>query len=231
MSDLGLDNKSHALVIVAHPDDELIWMGGTILMYPDAKWTIVSLCRGSDSDRAPKFKKVCSHLGARGVIHDMEDEGVMNIRDSVPVMRRVLLSMLSSKFYNEIATPSDVHRGARNDGRGGFTHVFTHGYNGEYGHPRHKGVYRAVKKMVDIGELKADRLFYFAYEFPERAFVPRAKKSADIYINLSKDIHNEKKRIVNELYGFTKQSFEFESCGRVEAFSCGNYKSKITNPK
>ena len=47
-----------AAVIVAHPDDEIIWCGGTILMNPDLQWTVLVLCRGNDADRAPKFYRV-----------------------------------------------------------------------------------------------------------------------------------------------------------------------------
>ena len=41
--------EKEALVIVAHPDDETIWMGGTILKNKNWKWTILSLCRASDT--------------------------------------------------------------------------------------------------------------------------------------------------------------------------------------
>jgi len=54
------------LVVVAHPDDETIWMGGTILSKSNG-WdtTIISLCRKYDGDRAPKFKRVCEILKAK----------------------------------------------------------------------------------------------------------------------------------------------------------------------
>ena len=50
----GLTVKSVA-VIVAHPDDETLWAGGTILSHPEWKWFIVSLCRGNDQDRSVRF--------------------------------------------------------------------------------------------------------------------------------------------------------------------------------
>jgi hypothetical protein len=42
-----------ALVIVAHPDDEILWTGGTMLLCPETQWVVVALCRRNDSDRAP----------------------------------------------------------------------------------------------------------------------------------------------------------------------------------
>ena len=57
---------SRAAVIVAHPDDETLWCGGTILLHPDWAWEVVSLCRASDPDRAPKFGRALDALGACG---------------------------------------------------------------------------------------------------------------------------------------------------------------------
>ena len=72
-----------ALVIVAHPDDETIWMGGYILRYTDWDWTVVSLCRVNDEDREPRFRNVCNLFGAESYIFDLDDNEEEQDRKSV----------------------------------------------------------------------------------------------------------------------------------------------------
>ena len=92
-------NRKRALVIVAHPDDETIWMGGTILSLKNTDWTIFSLCRKNDEDRAPKFKKVCAYYNAHSLISDLEDEGIMNVKKSLPeIKKRILANFAGKKF-------------------------------------------------------------------------------------------------------------------------------------
>ena len=59
---MGYDQKKSKVVavIVAHPDDETLWAGGTILSYPTWNWFIITLCRA----------KV---LGAEGNMGNLDD--------------------------------------------------------------------------------------------------------------------------------------------------------------
>ncbi len=65
--------RLRAAVVVAHPDDETLWCGGYILNHPEFHWRIVTLCRASDPDRAPKFRRVLQRLGAEGEMADLDD--------------------------------------------------------------------------------------------------------------------------------------------------------------
>jgi len=58
--------RQRAAVVVAHPDDETLWCGGYVVAHSEFDWRIVTLCRASDPDRAPKFRRVLERLGAVG---------------------------------------------------------------------------------------------------------------------------------------------------------------------
>lgn len=188
-----------AIVIVAHPDDETIWMGGLVMDNPDVRWTIFSLCRASDRDREPKFRRVCGHLGANPLMSDLEDEGVMRIKESVPVIKKLILGNLKNKKFN---------------------YIFTHGANGEYGHPRHKGANLAVKELFKEGRVKADKLLFFNYEKKtEKPFSPLKERSNSDYIfKLTGEKLRNKKEIMTNIYGFAPGGIDTNYCTNPEAF-------------
>ena len=198
MEELQL-NEGRGLVVVAHPDDETIWMGGTILKFPNVRWTIFSLCRSSDADRAPKFKRVCEHYGVRSIISDLEDEGVMTIEESVPAIEKYILAKLPERQ---------------------FDYVFTHGSNGEYGHPRHIGVHRAMKELAQEQQLSFLKLLFFAYEADAKKKMHNHKAS-NFVVLLGDEELSKKSKMITELYGFQGDSFEAVSCLPSETFILG----------
>jgi LmbE family N-acetylglucosaminyl deacetylase len=184
-------------VIVAHPDDEIIWCGGVMLSQPDRRWTVLSLCRGEDPDRAPKFHRLCETLGVQGVISDLDDGDPLR---SIHVTRDIggrIVDLLPSWRW-------DV--------------CLTHGRNGEYGHPRHVEVHQAVLHLAGAGSLACDELWTFAYECQTPSGPCAPASWANHAVDLSDELLQEKQRIIRDEYGFPPGSFEETACISPESF-------------
>lgn len=188
-----------ALVIVAHPDDETIWLGGTIMKYPQLNWTILSLCRASDADRAPKFRKVCKFLKAKPIITNLDDEDKISLQQSLKEIPKIITKTIGNQQ---------------------FDYIFTHGVNGEYGHPRHIGAHLAVKKMVKEGKLRCEFAFFFNYcKISRRRFSPlKIKADTQYLLTLTKQELQSKKNIMSRLYGFDPQGIDINYCTKQEGF-------------
>lgn len=187
--------KKKVFVIVAHPDDEIIWMGGTLLKNKN-NWdiTIICLCRKNDSDRNLRFRKSCNMLKAKGFISDLEDETLEDI-PLEEVIKRIKAFIPKNKKYD---------------------YVFTHGFNGEYGHKRHIDVHKAVKKMLDDKTISGNKVLFFSY-IKKRGFC-HSNKNSNKFININNIDLLIKKRIIQNIYGFKKDSFENKCCRNVETF-------------
>jgi LmbE family N-acetylglucosaminyl deacetylase len=188
--------RSVALV-VAHPDDETLWAGGTILSHPSWNCNIVTLCRASDSERASKFARALLDLGASGDMADLDDGPDQRPLQESDV-QRTILSLL----------PRDH-----------FDLVITHNPSGEYTrHLRHEETSRAVISLWHAGRLEAGELWTFAYEDGGKRYLPRAIETAPIYILLPDTIWQTKYRIITGTYGFSPGGFEAQTTPRAEAF-------------
>ena len=113
-----------ALLVVAHPDDELLWFGGTILSHRDYDWTIACVTYSDQTARGRDFLQVCRELGARGMLLGLEDAPAALLDEEA----------LEGKL-RQLAAQNQWHV------------VFTHNANGEYGHPHHRQVSRIVRML------------------------------------------------------------------------------------
>ncbi len=184
-------------VIVAHPDDETLWAGGLMLMHPKVKWTVVTLCRKSDPDRAQKFFKALEKLSAEGFMADLDDGPEQTPLDSNQVQKTIELLLPSNRF--------DL--------------IITHNPSGEYTrHLRHEETAKAVLALWKSGRLLSNELWTFAYEDDNRKYLPRAIKDADLLVGLNEETWRNKYDIITGIYGFNKDSFEAKTTPREEAF-------------
>jgi LmbE family N-acetylglucosaminyl deacetylase len=206
MRRLKLEAGKRALAIVAHPDDETIWLGGTILMNPKVRWTIFCLTRKSDRDRCPKFKRVCRRYQAKAIITDIDDTGQYSFKNSVASIKRILSLKLKNKS---------------------FAYCFCHGKNGEYGHKLHRAVYRAVSEWNPHKKLKSKYFFTFNYKKSGKNTVSSMTiaPDSDYFVKLSPKIFKEKKTIQSEMHGYPWNGVDNRLCTRVEGFKwVTNYK-------
>lgn len=189
--------RESVAVLVAHPDDETLWAGGTLLI--ESKWApfVVSLCRASDADRSAKFYRALSHLCARGSMADLDDGPEQTPLPDAEV-ERALLAALPARHFDRI---------------------LTHCPRGEYTrHLRHEEVACAVLRLWLAGVLRAPELWLFAYEDGEGKHLPTANAAADRTLELPLAIWQRKLSLVTDTYGFAPDSWEARVTPRREAF-------------
>ena len=190
-------SSKNVVVIVAHPDDETLWAGGTILSHPSWKCFIVCLCRGSDKNRAPRFYNALKVFKSEGIMGDLDDGPEQKPLDDKEVESVIL----------ELFPP------------GHFDLIISHNPSGEYiRHIRHEEVSKAVIRLWHAGKISANELWTFAYEDGNEEYYPRPAESANICRTLTKRIWLRKYSIITETYGFEKESCEAETTPKAEAF-------------
>jgi LmbE family N-acetylglucosaminyl deacetylase len=190
-------NINTIAIIVAHPDDETLWAGGTILSNPGRQYFIISLCRKNDPDRAPKFKKALEKLGADGLMGDLDD-GPEQIPLPDDEVENAILELLPAKYFDL---------------------VITHSIYGEYTrHRRHEEVGSAVINLWHSGKLNTNELWAFAYEDGHRTYNPVVIEEAPLFYALDHHVWEEKYNIITNIYGFDKDSWEARTTPKEEAF-------------
>ena len=184
-------------VIVAHPDDETLWAGGTILSHPSWQWFIVCLCRANDEDRSLRFYNALKILKSEGIMGDLDDGPEQKPLKENEV-EQVILKLLPAKHFDLI---------------------ISHNPTGEYTrHLRHEEIGKAVIKLWYAGEISTSELWAFAYTDDGKKHYPMVNENADICRALTERIWLRKYRIITETYGFEKNSFEAETTPRAESF-------------
>lgn len=108
---------SRKLMIVAHPDDEILWGGGHLM---DGDYFVVCITNGRNAARKKEFQQVLEASGNRGIILDYPDK-VLGLRDDWSSVRDGIVS--------DLKLIMDVNN---------WETIVTHNPKGEYGHSHHK---------------------------------------------------------------------------------------------
>lgn len=195
--------SKNVAVIVAHPDDETLWAGGTLLSHPSWKTFVACLCRGSDVERASKFFETLKILKSEGIMGDLDDGPEQKPLDKKE-LERAILELLNKKQFDLI---------------------ITHNPTGEYTkHLRHEEISNTVIKLWYDNKISTNELWTFAYEDNNKKNYPKPIENANIYRDLTKRIWLRKYNIITEIYGFDKESWEAKTTPKAEAFW------RFTNP-
>ncbi|HEY3369769.1 MAG TPA: PIG-L family deacetylase [Prolixibacteraceae bacterium] len=198
------DDIINVAVIVAHPDDETLWAGGTILGHPEWNVIVLSLCRGFDTNRAPRFAEVMKKIGAMGIMGDLDDGPTQEPLESEKV-EEVIVDLLPVRHYDLI---------------------ITHHPRGEYTrHLRHEETGKAVIKLWSNVSISTRILWCFAYEDGGREYYPKAVEVGTLICPLDKAVWERKYKLITETYGFDKNSWEAHTTPTTESFL------QFTNPK
>ncbi len=118
------------VIVVAHPDDEILWAGGLPIRYCQYDWTIIC-CSIPQKDpiRAEKFFNVCEELDVVGI-----------------------------RLPHTETAPWENLKGVEQIDLSCFDCIFTHNSEGEYGHRHHCHVHDVIverwwpkKQLVTFG--------------------------------------------------------------------------------
>jgi hypothetical protein len=118
-------NQRKNLMIVAHPDDEIIF-GGQELLWNTGKYKVVCVTGANDEIRCSEFKNVMNQLGVTDYeIWDYSAD-------------------LYTSFTDDILAKLDRVINEYDWGK-----IVTHNPIGEYGHPQHRDLHLKVKSITD----------------------------------------------------------------------------------
>jgi LmbE family N-acetylglucosaminyl deacetylase len=192
-----LKKSKSVAIIIAHPNDETLWVGGTILSHPAWKCFIVCLCQGNNPEQATRFYNTLAIMKSEGVMGNLDDGPEQNPLDEKEV-ETAILDLLPKKHFDLI---------------------ISHNPGGEYTrHIRHEEIGKAVINLWHSGKISTDELWAFAYEDGNKKYYPKPIETVSNFRPLLKRIWQRKYSIITETYGCEKSSWEAETTTKAEAF-------------
>jgi hypothetical protein len=193
-------------IFTAHPDDETIWMGGTILSRNDWIWKIFIATHNMNDERGIEFQKAINEYKVQSGIQQLSYDFI-EIMEDTQEENNIVISKVKDKL-NEIEFD-------------GFDVIFTHNIDGEYNHINHKILGEYFKNKRKDG-LNIWHFFCPAIQNPKKKQVGEYIES--IFLNPA---ITAKKTSVFQC-GYTSQHFlwtnfgdfmRFQFCSGVEMFT------------
>lgn len=114
---------NNKLMIVAHPDDEVLFGGSQLIT--EKNWKVVCVTNGNNTTRSFEFGSVMKLLNLDYEIWDYPDYQFQEFDQDV--LEKDLLKIINEKNWDKIVT---------------------HNSYGEYGHTHHKQLNRLIKQLV-----------------------------------------------------------------------------------
>ena len=155
-------SQYNKVMIVAHPDDEILWGGANL--FKD-RYFVVCLTNGYNLKRANNFKEILKFTNNSGIIlnyPDMQD----NIRDDWSEVSPGIIKDLSTIFNFKY-----------------WAKIVTHGPDGTTGHIHHKKTCEYATKIAkEYNEY--NNLFYFGKFFKNNSipkYLPRISDEELVY--------------------------------------------------
>ena len=188
---------TRALVIVAHPEDEILWVGGMIMMHPNWNWRIVSVCQDVNRTQRNRFLASLQQLGSSGFIVNMSSDSKSDVFGK-STMQNAFRSAMENTSYDVLITHSPS---------GESRQQVENGYVGE-----------AALSLWQQKELKIGEMWMFAYANGDESSLPSAIETADIVVRLASDMWNRKCDLLRQVYHFTTDSLQVRTAPATEAF-------------
>ena len=124
-----------ALVLVAHPDDCVIWASAYMDAHPEHGWAITYLTHWRFHKRGREISRYWRHRNVPVRFLGFKDHG----RD---LGTNSLITWSEEKAINALQRATQE-----------YDLILTHGAEGEYGHPHHRVVHKAVKDMTFVKKI------------------------------------------------------------------------------
>lgn len=170
---LKLDS-TYNLMIVAHPDDEILW-GGKALIEDD--YLVVCITNGWNKTRKAEFFEVMNATNNIGLILDYPDK-IFGQRSDWSFCKNSI-----SKDLNTIISYKKWNK------------VVTHNQKGEYGHIHHIMTHNLVKKACDNTNFQGQQYYFGKYY---KKVTLEAMTEDELPSSISEEIINKKTELAKK---------------------------------